>query len=519
MIPKTTFHARLCRTRCANPGRTRAQSHNRRAAARSADARRPKIFSTHNDVSPNAWSPPGHGTAGTQSLATRATQRPAQDASLASSASSSTGSVRRKRTIDSNPSPDNGLPSAKPPIALQARQKDIEQRLADIGRRYPDIQSSVKTYAHDYVQKNFGKDVDPEYTFLNRFDPPGKFVEPPVGSDEPAIGRSNNPHPAGTLREWRTLTDVFVHNFDPNYVRNDMGSASGKFGVYQDNDSSAAYPPAKQSLIDTGKLYDKMTSPASNGGNDFSSHYQQRLGEFWSGDGQANYAALQNDRALWEVDRQQTGAKKLSNDDYSQVKAVLDGDREGGKDTTVHPLDIGGFKSTNGLRMEDRNTGRNFLYLQGSDQPVRPFNSRQDAVGWIKQNMTDPKWAEKFADSYFSVNDAQGRTGNPGVAMYLKDQAKYEANQRHPVVGEDYGTHGEKYLNSREDIKADPFGKLAQFTKEGPRRMHDMTSTPTATIRARNGSKELQAYRLSEVPWPWGWARPTHSVAKAHSIC
>jgi hypothetical protein len=419
--------------------------------------------------------------------------------------------------------------AAVPALATQAVQADVKpeanahavvatavapvpgivEDISEIERQYPEFGKVASRYAANYLNK-YAPGIDPDRTWMFRFDYPPSPVNgllDKLGGVFPFVGSAREAFLEKVLTEKRSLTDVFIRNFNGKDSARSIEREHSVFGAYTDADlgrknvrlsASTQERPDElilspvagragsskeivHSRLDVLRFYKDMQRPPAQGGNDLAQVYLDKVKAFWKGNGE-RYARVQRDQAEWLLGE----ASRLGSIDARDSAFIRKGfSGKTGQGATTYPLVIDSRQSTNALRIIDDSSSRVALYLPGEKQPFQVFDSTRLAEDWIRQKSYDKQWVGEFAKRHFSSMDATSELNAGSVQDFLAR----DLHQSSALPGG--GVSYAHALSIAGKISGDPFNYLSSAGRA--RDIADAIELSTSNDDRKNASRILLA--------------------------
>ncbi|EJM96089.1 membrane-targeted effector domain-containing toxin [Herbaspirillum sp. YR522] len=309
---------------------------------------------------------------------------------------------------------------AAPTPATQAKASDAA--LADylsgaftrVFADYPSMHQSARDYARDFIAHRFNQVLDPDTTKLVLLPMHPRYVGP--GTDT-----SYRRPVANQVQEERSLTELFVRNFDGNTAHLLRNLRQRHLGIYTDDDLKTAdalipapgydlhpdqqvEPSIRPSRISAAELYGYMKS---SDGNRFPQQFQQELARFWTRQ-RTPFIQAQTELAHVHLDRAYFN-QEITLSDWKDGHRAFAGTSLPHLD--IRQLQLGTFTSHDSFLWSDRKNGRTVLYTPGEDKAFQAFDSLSSAQDWVSDKSQDIDWLKRFTQAHFSANDAGNRQG------------------------------------------------------------------------------------------------------------
>ncbi|HDR9512217.1 TPA: hypothetical protein QDC03_007485 [Burkholderia cepacia] len=377
---------------------------------------------------------------------------------------------RPKRTVDSEPSPQNPLKAALVPAENIQEQQNYNLRVFsalkdDVISKIPSIDEIVRGKIKSGIKEKIGLDVDPDKLHLNIFDFRG------------SSGTSFNgwQYPSPPVRSM-TLTEVGMANFP---AISDLGTSSdtnAMQAIY--TEESNAPPYDKQFQLLASDLRDIIRS------GEMQSAVTDQLDRFFK-ENKEDWRAVAKGQFVASA-QQAYRDETLSPDDYELVMAgaapnvpigrvpnieQLRAEASPESNVDVHRLDINGYTSSDILRFVSKD-GREVIYTPGDTQAFHAFENAQVARDWVAKQGSTPETREVFA-KHFSLYKRQDGNSFSGVDNYLKNLGSGE------WIANDSSIN--KY---NERVSADVFSDMAQQAETRVRSDADMRIKSNSEVTA-----------------------------------
>jgi hypothetical protein len=345
----------------------------------------------------------------------------------------------------------------------------------NIARKKPDLRTEARSYMRSQVKALTGKDVDPDHTWLHRFDNASSNGQAYSGWRH--IGKPINS---------QTLTDLALNNFTVEDESASPGSLDEFNGFYTDGpDSTNVYDVRNELPLLPSTLMKRDWAV------DFYTQYKSKMDAF-SEKHRADYRTMLKGQFIADARKQlQERSTTWRSSDYnlvmsqatqgtlphlkynsgwngkipmtpltlSQLKA------ENPAKGTVHRFDIYGYPSTDILRFYDpkskNGNTRQILYIPGGQPAFIGFNDVNALNQWVVDQAKDPEKRSTLA-SHFSLYDRQDGTSFSGVDSALKGLAdnprswvpRNYINMRNEAINQDIFTQMGKQIEERQSNDA-----------------------------------------------------------------
>ena len=345
------------------------------------------------------------------------------------------------------------------------------------------------------LQKRWGKDIDPDNTFITTFNydptlrkPPGGKVLNQISLTEAALHnmRHKNKHnehqtpdekAQSTLHKWinrlapLAAAPIAIYNIvhtlnEPKtYEGIFVGPQPGGRQVYNSTTQLAQTPATFRDIVWNTEL---------------SKPYAEFLNGFWPAHEQ-KYAQLSK-AAFVGAAMKQFDNDSLSESDVSLAMRAAglptnktwsgmtlnDLDAATQKDPNVETglLKINGFKSTDLMYITDKQTKTTLLHIPGNSSPIHRFDSQEQMKNWLAEQAADPVKREALS-MHFPLRDQADRALSEGVNQTLVGISGWPKKDA-PDAGvlERLNQYNPQTFITTEPLTEDPFKAMTTRQKE-----------------------------------------------------
>ncbi|GLQ50409.1 dermonecrotic toxin domain-containing protein [Dyella flava] len=338
---------------------------------------------------------------------------------------------------------------------LSSRTERLSRDERSLAANIPNYHAEASAYMKQFIKDHFGKDIDPDQVYLNEYDPVYENVPSLAGSKFPPVKREVS---AGALVASTPLSQIAYANQSAN-----IAPDIKRFHITASNDPHQTWAGQKD-LIEPHDFYKSLSDL------DFKAYYAGKIDRFYKEHG-GDMRRVAQERAVLELDAQHS-LGQLNDKDYALAKRAFVPDPHDRNPPKVYPFEIGGYQSNDGLMIigEDRV----MVYLRGEDTPLKCFNNQQAVQAWLEALGARREDLRIFANKHFSSNEADGRTGGPGVIGELDPDSSYAFKNTHQDMRVDL-----------EDIRADPFGHLVEVSHRHDKEDADFDITSNADVNEK----------------------------------
>ncbi|HTV84757.1 MAG TPA: DUF6543 domain-containing protein [Dyella sp.] len=345
--------------------------------------------------------------------------------------------------------------------------------MRELAQDVPTYSAESSSYMKQFIKDHFGKDIDPDHTYLNEYEPIYETVPSRAGPMYPDTKRETG---AGRLIRSTPLSQIAYSN-----LYRLISADSQHFHICDNKDAKPSFAEQKD-VIDPRAFYKALDDL------DFKTYYYGKLDRFYEKHGD-DLRQLFKDRAQFEIDAQHAEGT-LSDDDYALANRAFNPNPNDKNPPKVHAFVVNGYRSNDCLVIQGN--GRTLLYTRGQDIAVKGFRDEDDLYSSLDSYHMSDDDLKTFAKLHFSANDAEGRDGGPGVT-----------GSRYNTFGNIWHKLGnwlsqDLFPADNGDIYNDPFGHLVKISQGNDKRdaKFDITSNGDVT------SKKI--YRgMNYVPLPF----------------
>jgi len=345
------------------------------------------------------------------------------------------------------------------------------------------------------LKKRWGKDIDPDNTFITTFNYDPKLRKPPGGKVLNQISltdaalhnmRHKNKHnehqtadekAQSTLHKWinrlapLAAAPIAIYNIvhklnEPKtYEGIFVGPQPGGRQVYNSTTQLAQTPATFRDIVWNTEL---------------SKPYAEFLNGFWSAHEQ-KYAQLSKaafvGAALAQFDNDSLSesdvslamrAAGLPTDKTWSDMTLNDLDAATQKDPNVETglLKINGFKSTDLMYITDKQTKTTLLHIPGNSSPIHRFDSQEQMKNWLAEQAADPVKREALS-MHFPLRDQADRTLSEGVNQTLVGLSGWPKKDASDAgVLERLNQYNPQTFITTEPLDEDPFKAMTTRQKE-----------------------------------------------------
>lgn len=280
-----------------------------------------------------------------------------------------------------------------------------------VTKDYPVLRESASVFITKALRQKFGKILDPDTTYLHRFD---KRHSSHVSFD----GWAHNQPPFSSM----TITQAVLANYSAHDQSQDTLNGYSA-GLYSEGPLAGTFDEHNEIKLLPSQLLKLIYE------SDFYKAYQTQLTCFWNKH-RADHSLLARTQFTSHANRERANGT-LTPADYATVMAAngvnlptvpVPGHPAASPEVTVRKLDINGYESSDILHFQRAGDPRIVLYLPGESVPLRSFPNNNALNDWICQVGPVDK-ARQHLTSHFSLYNRQDSSsifGSYGVDSSLK---------------------------------------------------------------------------------------------------
>ena len=354
---------------------------------------------------------------------------------------------------------------------------------------------STSQIIREELKKRWGKDIDPDNTFITTFDYDPKLPKPKGGKVLNQISltdaalhnmrhkNKHNEHETPDEKKQSTL-HKWINRFAP--------LAAAPIAIY--NIAHKLNEPKTYEGIFTGpplggrQVYNQTTqlkqTPAAfrdiTWNTDQSKPYTEFLNGFWPAHEQ-KYAQLSK-AAFVGAAMAQFDNDSLSESDVSLAMraaglptnktwgdmSLNDLDAAPHKDPNVETglLKINGFKSTDLMYITDKQTKTTLLHIPGNSSPIHRFDNQEQMKNWLAEQAADPRKREALS-MHFPLRDQADRVLSEGVNQTLVGISGWPKKDAPDATAlERLNQYDPQTFITTEPLSEDPFKAMTTRQKE-----------------------------------------------------